>query len=263
MAEELTSDRIRKSFVGSHLSRADVRDWFAKLPQTDFAGRRILVVISDSPRQTALPLLFDQLFHQIRSTCMVLDVLLATADRPPLSDPQISKLLGIGETERGRLFYQTQFFNHESDREDRLVQLGKLTSTECNQISGGQLTRDLPVEINSRILDYDLLLVLCEVAADASLGISGGNACFFPGLAGSEVIDFLNQLAKKSLEMAVSNPGPTPCRLAIDALAAMIPQARRAISFVCSPDGSLRGLFYGTPESSFGDAIELHAKLSE
>ena len=105
------------------LSSADVREWFAKLPKQDFADQRILLIVPDATRTAPLPLLFDALFREIRPHCQALDVLVALGTHPPLSDQQIAKLLGISETERGRLFYQLRTFNHEWDRPERLLTL--------------------------------------------------------------------------------------------------------------------------------------------
>ena len=145
------------------LSTAQVREWFSKLPTEEFAGKQVLVIIPDATRTAPLPLLFDALYSQLRPAVAHLDVLVALGTHPPMSDAQMCKLLGIDEQERGRLFYQLGLFNHEWDRPERLLTIGTLTRQDTSEISGGLLSLDVPVQINSRIADYDVLLVLGPV----------------------------------------------------------------------------------------------------
>ena len=111
----------------STLSPLQIREWFANFSKADFAGQKILLIIPDATRTAPLPLLFDALFREVRPHCASLDVMVALGTHPPMSDTQIAKLLGIDETERRRLFYQMQVFNHEWDRPERLLTLGTLT----------------------------------------------------------------------------------------------------------------------------------------
>jgi len=148
----------------SKLSSTQVRDWFSNLPKQDFASQRILLIVPKVEPRTTLPSLFGPLFHEIRPLCLTFDVMIALGSQPPMSDSQIARLLGIRDVERGRLFFQTHFFNHEFDRPDRLMTIGMLTTSESADAAGNSLTREIPVQINSRIRDYDLLLVLSPSA---------------------------------------------------------------------------------------------------
>jgi lactate racemase len=243
------------------LTPVQVRDWFAKLPKQDFAGQKVLLIIPDATRTAPLPLLFDALFHEVRPHCQSLDVLVALGTHPPMSDTQIAKLLGIDENERGRLFYQMRAYNHEWDRPDRLLTLGTLTKDETSELSGGLLSLDVPVQINSRIEDYDLLLVLGPVFPHEVVGFSGGNKYFFPGIAGPEILNFFHWLGALITNAEIIGVKDTPVRRVVDAAAAMIPRTRRAITFVVSSDCSLHGLFYGTPESAWSEAANLSGQL--
>ena len=243
------------------LSPADVREWFANLPKRDFVGQRILLIIPDATRTAPLPLLFDALFREIRPHCLALDVLVALGTHPPMSDAQIAKLLGIDETERRRLFYQMQTFNHEWDRPERLLTLGTLTKEETAELSSGLLSLDVPVQINSRIQDYDLLLVLGPVFPHEVVGFSGGNKYFFPGISGPDILNFFHWLGALITNAEIIGVKDTPVRRVVDAAASMIAQTRRAITFVVSSDCSLHGLYYGTPETAWNDAAELSGQV--
>lgn len=243
------------------LSPLQVREWFTALPKEDFAGQRILLIVPDATRTAPLPLLFDALFQEVRPHCQSLDVLVALGTHPPMSDVQIAKLLGIEETERRRLFYQLQVFNHEWDRPERLLTLGTLTKAETEELSGGLLSLEVPVQINSRIKDYDLLLVLGPVFPHEVVGFSGGNKYFFPGIGGPEILNFFHWLGALITNAGIIGVKDTPVRRVVDAAASMISQKRRAITFVVSADNSLHGLFYGTPESAWDAAANLSGQV--
>lgn len=243
------------------LSPAQVREWFSRLPKEEFAGKKILLIIPDATRTAPLPLLFDSLFRELRPHCLALDVLVALGTHPPMSDAQIAKLLGIDERERGRLFYQLQTFNHEWDNPDRLLTLGTLTKAETAELSSGLLSLDVPVQINSRIQGYDLLLVLGPVFPHEVVGFSGGNKYFFPGIAGPEILNFFHWLGALITNAEIIGVKDTPVRRVVNAAAAMIPRERRAITFVVSADCSLHGLFYGTPESAWNEAADLSGQI--
>ena len=243
------------------LSAVQVREWFANMPKEDFAGQKVLLIVPDATRTAPLPLLFDALFRELRPHCLTLDVLVALGTHPPMSDAQIARLLGIDESERRRLFYQLQVFNHEWDRPERLLTLGTLTKQETEQLSNGLLSLEVPVQINSRIQDYDLLLVLGPVFPHEVVGFSGGNKYFFPGIGGPDILNFFHWLGALITNAEIIGVKDTPVRRVVNAAAAMIPQTRRAITFVVSSDCSLHGLFYGTPESAWSDAADLSGQL--
>ena len=245
----------------STLSPLQIREWFANLSKEDFAGQKILLIIPDATRTAPLPLLFDALFREVRPHCASLDVMVALGTHPPMSDTQIAKLLGIDETERRRLFYQMQVFNHEWDRPERLLTLGILTKQETEELSGGLLSLEVPVQINSRIEDYDLLLVLGPVFPHEVVGFSGGNKYFFPGIGGPDILNFFHWLGALITNAEIIGVKQTPVRRVVDAAAAMIRQKRRAITFVVSSDCSLHGLFYGTPEAAWNEAADLSGRL--
>ena len=245
----------------STLSPLQIREWFANLSKEDFVGQKILLIIPDATRTAPLPLLFDALFREVRPHCASLDVMVALGTHPPMSDTQIAKLLGIDETERRRLFYQMQVFNHEWDRPERLLTLGTLTKQETEELSGGLLSLEVLVQINSRIEDYDLLLVLGPVFPHEVVGFSGGNKYFFPGIGGPDILNFFHWLGALITNAEIIGVKQTPVRRVVDAAAAMIRQKRRAITFVVSSDCSLHGLFYGTPEAAWNEAADLSGRL--
>lgn len=244
------------------LSEAEVRQWFAtQVPLDDFRGKRVLLIIPDATRTAPLPLLFDALFHRLRPVVAQFDVLVALGTHPPMSESQICKLLGITEDERQKLFFQTGLFNHEWDREDRLLNLGTLTKDETSELSGGLLSLEVPVKINSRIKDYDTLLVLGPVFPHEVVGFSGGNKYFFPGIAGAEILNFFHWLGALITNHEIIGVKDTPVRRVVDRAASLIPVERRAITFAVAADASLHGLCYGTPEVAWNGAADLSSQI--
>ena len=244
------------------LSDDQVRDWIARsVPAADFRGKRVLLIVPDHTRTAPLPLLFDALSEHLRGVAAQLDVLVALGTHPPMSEQQICRLLGISDEERGGLFATTGLYNPEWDNPERLFQLGTLTSDDTRAISGGLLSMDVPVTINSRIADYDVLLVLGPVFPHEVVGFSGGNKYFFPGISGPELLNFFHWLGALITNVGIIGVKDTPVRRVVNRAAAMIPVERRCIAFVVAPDAQPYGLFYGTPEEAWAQAADLSAQV--
>jgi nickel-dependent lactate racemase len=243
------------------LSESAVRDWFQEhVPANDFAGKRVLVLVPDATRTAPLPLLFDALWNRFSSVVAELDVLIALGTHPPMSEEQISRLLGL-EGEGRAKFSRVRVFNHEWNRDEALTTLGTLTAAETRELSQGMLSLDVPVRINARIRDYDVLLVLGPVFPHEVVGFSGGNKYFFPGIAGPELLNFFHWLGALITNEKIIGVADTPVRRVVNQAARMIPVERRCIAFVVAPDARLHGLFYGTPESAWGQAAELSSRV--
>jgi lactate racemase len=244
------------------LSSSQVLEWIARnLPVDEFRGRRVLLIVPDGTRTAPLPLLFDAIFQQLRSAVSQLDVLVALGTHPPMNERQICRLLGITEQERARLFAAVGLFNHEWDDPEQLHVLGELTADETRELSGGLMAERVPVSINSRITEYDVLLVVGPVFPHEVVGFSGGNKYFFPGIAGAEILNFFHWLGALITNASIIGVKETPVRRVVDRAAAMIPVERRCLAFVVSPEAELHGLSYGTPEAAWSAAAELSARV--
>ncbi len=242
------------------LTDNEVRHWIIQnVPIADVAGKRLLLIVPDSTRTAPLPLLWDALFQHLKPHVAALDVLIALGTHPPMSEVQISKLLGIKDIERMRLFFQTQFFNHEWDNPESLVTLGTLSEADTLQASNGLLTKTVPVQINKLVNDYDQLLVLGPVFPHEVVGFSGGNKYFFPGISGPDLLNFFHWLGALITNVGIIGVKSTPVRDVVNLAAQMITQEKRALTFVVTSDGTARlhGMFYGTPEQAWSDAADL------
>ena len=243
------------------LSETAVRDWFERqVPLDDFRRKRVLVLVPDLTRTAPLPLLVDALWDRLSAVVRGLDMLVALGTHPPLSEAQIGRLLGI-EGERRAKFSRVQVFNHDWNNDAALVTLGTLTSTETRELSQGLLSLEVPVRINARVRDYDVLLVLGPVFPHEVVGFSGGNKYFFPGIAGPELLNFFHWLGALITNEKIIGVAETPVRRVVDRAATLIPVERRCVAFVVAPDASLHGLFYGTPEAAWKGAAELSSRV--
>ena len=239
-----------------------VRQWIAQnLPTADFENRRVLLIVPDATRTAPLPLLFAAVHSQLSPVAKQIDVLVALGTHPPMSEDAICALLGIGESDRTGRYSDVGLFNHEWDNPDRLLQLGTLTSEETASISNGLLALDVPVEINARITDYDVLLVVGPVFPHEVVGFSGGNKYFFPGIAGPQLLNFFHWLGALITNYEIIGVKDTPVRRVVDRAAELIPVERRCLTFVVAPDARLHGLAYGTPESAWNTAADLSARV--
>ncbi|HBN78083.1 MAG TPA: hypothetical protein DD473_20190 [Planctomycetaceae bacterium] len=244
------------------MSEEAVRTWIQEnVVLEDFVGKKVLMVVPDATRTAPLPLLFDELHRLLKPKTEALDVIFALGTHPPMSEAQMCKLLGIDETERQRLFFQLGLFNHEWDEDERLTQLGVLTEDDTEEISGGLMREEVPVKINKRILDYDMLFVVGPVFPHEVVGFSGGNKYFFPGISGPEVLNFFHWLGALITNASIIGVKDTPVRRVVDRAAKLIPCEKRAMTFVVAPDASLYGLSYGTPEFAWNAAADISSQV--
>lgn len=231
------------------------------LTPEEYRDQRVLLIVPDATRTAPLPLLFDAVYKALHSTAKQLDVLVALGTHPPMSERAICEMLGISDEERARLFHNVQFFNHEWDHPESLVQIGTLTKADTKSISNGLMEEDVPVTINKLVNNYDLLLVLGPVFPHEVVGFSGGNKYFFPGIAGAEILNFFHWLGALISNVGIIGIKHTPVRAVVDRAAALISATRRCLAFVVAKDGNLYDLFYGTPEAAWDKASDLSSQV--
>lgn len=243
------------------LSADAVRAWVDEhVDPGDFENRRVLVIIPDATRTAPLPLLFDALRPKLAAATQW-DVLVALGTHPPMPETEIMQLLGITEETRGTDWNGVGLFNHEWDRPNRLSKIGTLTKRDTEGVSDGLLSREVAVEINARIHDYDLLLVVGPVFPHEVVGFSGGNKYFFPGISGPELLNFFHWLGALITNVGIIGNKHTPVRQVVNLAASMIPVERRCLAFVVDPRANLYGLSYGTPEAAWDAAADLSSRV--
>jgi len=243
------------------LGEERVRELVARgLDQAELGDKRILVIIPDSTRTAPIPLFFRLFCELIAPKARKLDFLVALGTHPPMASEKIDALVGMNAGERAERFPGVEIFNHEWDKPDSLATIGTITADEIEEISEGLMREDVPVALNRRILDYDLLIICGPTFPHEVVGFSGGNKYLFPGIAGPEIINFFHWLGAVITNPVINGTKWTPVRRVVDRAAAMVPVPRLCFSLVVLFD-ELRGLYIGTPEEAFSAAANLSARL--
>ena len=241
-----------------YLSEADVRAIVAEaIESVRLDGKRVLVLIPDGTRTMPMPLMFSIFEELLQPRLKALDYLVALGTHPPMSDAQLSKL--IGQPVHDGRCGEAHIFNHRWDDPSTFVTLGRIPAAEISEITSGLLVRDVPVSLNKLILDYDHVIICGPVFPHEVVGFSGGNKYFFPGIGGAEIINFTHWLGAVITSYDVIGAGYTPVRAVIDRAARFIPRPTSCFALVVTKEGTA-GLFFGTPEEAWKSASALSSQ---
>ncbi|MBE0698874.1 MAG: DUF2088 domain-containing protein, partial [Anaerolineaceae bacterium] len=230
------------------------------LGSLNLAAKRVLILIPDSTRTMPLPLFFREITKHLQGKVRQLDFLVALGTHPAMSDDALLCLVGITAEEKATRYANIQLLNHAWKDPQALTLLGSIPSSEILGLSNGLLEMEVPVRLNRRILDYDQIIICGPVFPHEVVGFSGGNKYFFPGIAGSDIIDFTHWLGALITSYATIGTKDTPMRRVINRASAMIPIPRHALCSVVSHEG-ISGVFFGTPEEAFSAAADLSAQV--
>jgi nickel-dependent lactate racemase len=240
------------------LSDADVRRIVAEgFASAAIDGKRLLVLIPDATRTMPMALMFEAFAETLGPRAAALDYLVALGTHQPMSDDQLSRLIGrpVADGRAG----SSRVFNHRWDLDGTFVTLGTIPAAEIASLSGGLLSVDVPVSLNRLVLDYDHIVICGPVFPHEVVGFSGGSKYFFPGIAGPDIINFTHWLGAVITSSAVIGAGYTPVRAVIDRAAAMLDRPTSCVSLVVTHDG-VAGLYVGTPKESWEAASALSAR---
>src|SRR5258708_16894409 len=142
------------------LSEEEVREvlaqGFAGLPVT---GRRLLVLVPDGTRHAPIPMLFRLLNELLGRRASRIDFLIALGTHPAMSPEAVDRLVGLPESERAALYPHASVFNHTWDQPGTLVRVGTLSGAELDEVPGGLLGEDVPVDLSRSVLGYHHLVI--------------------------------------------------------------------------------------------------------
>jgi len=220
-------------------------------------GKRVLIIIPDGTRTMPMPLMFELFQAHLAPRVAALDYLVALGTHPLMSDEQLSKL--VGRTVRNEQTGRSHVFNHHWEDPANFVTLGVLPASEIGEMTSGLLAQEVPVRLNKLILDYDQLIVCGPVFPHEVVGFSGGTKYFFPGIAGSEIINLTHWLGALMTNYKIIGAGYTPVRAIIDRAARLIGRPMACFTLVVSHEG-LAGLFFGSPQEAWQAASALSAR---
>ena len=220
----------------------------------DLKNQRVLVLIPDGTRTMPMPLMFDMLEEVLRPQVPALDYLVALGTHAPMSDEQLSRLIGR-KVVNGRTG-AANIFNHRWDDPGTFTRLGVIPASEVAELTAGKLKEEVPLELNRLILDYDHIVVCGPVFPHEVVGFSGGNKYFFPGIAGREIINLTHWLGALITSYEVIGSGYTPVRAVIDRAASFIPKATSCFALVVMHEG-VSGMYFGPPQEAWEAAASL------
>jgi nickel-dependent lactate racemase len=180
---------------------------------------------------------------------------------PILTRDQILELYGLDANTAARDFPKSEFFSHLWDRQDTFCRLGEFSAAQIEEISGGLISKAVPIDINKSILDYDLVVILGPVFPHEVVGFSGGAKYLFPGISGGDFLHFFHWLGALVTCRKIIGRKDTPVRSLIHQAMKVIPVPLHCLSLVVDLGAHLRALFVGDPVSSWSDAADIAASL--
>jgi len=252
----LAGKGVATGFLSQSEVVATIKEGLAAIP---LEGKRVLVIIPDRTRTMPLPLFFRTIVQSLLPQVKLLNFLVALGTHPPISEAEILPMVGLTAEEKASHYSSIGLFNHNWGDPRALTSLGVIPAEEIATLSQGLIHRDVEVHLNRMILDHDHLLICGPVFPHEVVGFSGGNKYFFPGIAGSEIINFTHWLGALVTSYKIIGNRDTPVRRVIDRAAAFIPRPRHALCAVVSHDG-VNGVYIGTPEEAYSAAADLSSQ---
>jgi nickel-dependent lactate racemase len=247
-----------KGFADRYLSREEVSGIVQNgLSTLAVDGKRVLVIIPDGTRTMPMPLMYELIEANLAPRVAALDYLVALGTHPIMNDEHLSKLVGrpVVNGKCGK----SHIFNHHWEDPANFVTLGVIRAAEIGEITGGLLAQDVPVRLNKLICEYDQLIICGPVFPHEVAGFSGGTKYFFPGIAGSEIINLTHWFGALMTNFKVIGSGYTPVRAIIDRAAGMIARPTACFALVVTHQGTA-GIYFGSPKEAWESASALSAQ---
>lgn len=243
-----------------YLDEAQLRAFVAEACATMAVdGKRVLFIIPDNTRSMPMPLMFRALFDALSARVARMDYLIALGTHPPMPEAAINRMLGLTPEERAGRYAGVGIYNHAWDDPAALATIGTLNANDVVELSQGRLSDPVPVALNKRVLDYDLLCVVGPVFPHEVVGFSGGNKYFFPGISGPDILNLFHWLGALITNYRINGTKHTPVREVINRAAAMIPVEKRCFCLNVMKQDT-KGIFFGTPEEAWAPAADLAAQ---
>lgn len=231
------------------------------LPADGLAGRKVLLVIPDATRTAPVGMVFKLIHEQLAGCVGALDILVALGTHQPMSEEAICGRLEISLEDRRGRYAGVGFFNHAWDDARELLRVGEISAGDIEELSGGLFSQDVVVEVNRRVYEYDVVVLLGPVFPHEVVGFSGGNKYLFPGVSGPEVLNFFHWLGAVVTTPRIIGNQWTPVRRVIDRAASMVGVEKVGLSMVVDPSGGLGGFFGGGVEKAWEGAVEVSRRL--
>jgi len=228
--------------------------------ENDYTGKRIIVIIPDNTRSGPVGLIFQLIYEQLALKARAVDCLVALGTHQPLSEEQICRRLDMTLDQRKEKYSSVQFFNHEWQNPETFRSIGTIAAEEISQLSDGLFAENVDVAINKLIFEYDEIFILGPVFPHEVVGFSGGHKYIFPGIAGSEIINFFHWLGAVFTNPEINGHKWTPPRKVVERAASLLYLPITLFAIV-SLQNQLNGLFIGDCVNAWEKAADLSSKL--
>ena len=230
-------------------------------PAKMFANKRVLVLTPDATRTCPLPMMIRAIQAVLGTKAAKLDFMVALGTHTPLPEKEILELYGITTQQKQTQFRNSLFLNHRWDRPQTFRRIGYLSAEDVEKVSQGRLREKVPIDINKKIYDYDLVVILGPVFPHEVVGFSGGSKYLFPGISGGEFLHFFHWLGAVMTCRNIIGIKDTPVRRLIQRAAEKIDLPIHCIAMVVNPEASLCGLYVGDAERAWSEAADLSSKI--
>lgn len=245
---------ISKRAIGDKLDRDELQQVVAEaVSELAANGKRVLVIIPDGTRTMPMPLLFELLQEEIASRAAACDYLVALGTHQPMSEEQLSRLLGK-PVKNGKCG-NARVFNHRWEVPETFVEIGTIPADQVHAISYGLLSEEIHIKINRLLFDYDQVLICGPVFPHEVIGFSGGNKYLFPGVSTGEMIDHTHWLGALLGSYNVIGTFDTPVRRIVDLAAEKVTVPVACFALVLH-EKDVAGIYFGSARQGWRLAAE-------
>jgi len=240
------------------LDENEIRATMARAFDTiNLRGKRVLAIIPDGTRSGPLGIFYRLLIELLKPQTAALDFLIALGTHPEMNDAQIAARLDTTPGDwRAR---GVNIFNHAWWKPETFFTAGAIAADEIAQITNGMLSLDVPVTLNKKINDYDVLIVCGPVFPHEVVGMSGGSKYLFPGIAGAEIINVTHWIGALLTSYATIGTKHTAVRAVIERAAQMVSVLKLGCCFVVHGDG-VEGVHIGELRDAWSAAADQSAR---
>lgn len=226
-----------------------------------YENKRVLVLTPDGTRTCPLPMMVRILGEVIGARAARLDFMVALGTHPVMTQRQILELYNISPGDPEKPFHRSAFSCHRWDLPETFRRIGELTEEEVATISEDLLRERVPIDINQRIFDYDLIVILGPVFPHEVVGFSGGAKYLFPGISGGEFLHFFHWLGALITCRKVIGRKDTPVRRVIHRALEQIHLPIHCVAMVVDREAQLCGVFAGDVRETWSAAADLSAAI--
>ncbi len=115
------------------------------LSSVELNGKSVLILIPDGTRTMPMAMFFDIFKRELKPWVKQMDYLVALGTHQPMSDKQLSSL--VGQQVINGMVEDIHIYNHEWENPDTFVNLGEIPAQELYNISEERLNQSIPVTL--------------------------------------------------------------------------------------------------------------------